>query len=124
MEVEHILIGMRMLKLENPQIVLTLFHLMLLFLEHDKGIEHIVSLEHQHELNDDAVRTVDDRKDKGHYSKSKVILVSPEAFTAIEITLKIKLFVNRLILVLDTLCQQSFENLRAIYLPNDDVIVR
>jgi len=52
-----------------------------------------------------------------------VVLVCPESFSPVKVTLEIKFFVNVLILALNSFCQQPFENLRAVDLSNDDVII-
>jgi hypothetical protein len=52
-----------------------------------------------------------------------MVLVGPESFSAIKITLKVEFLVNLLFLALNSFCQQPFENLRAVDLPNYDVII-
>jgi len=52
-----------------------------------------------------------------------VVFVGPESFSPIKVTLEVEFLVNVLILALNSLCQQPFKNLRAVDLPNDDVII-
>lgn len=52
------------------------------------------------------------------------MLSSPEAFLSIEVSLELKLGVDLcLVLVLDPLCKDSLEDLGAVDLADDDVVV-
>ena len=74
-------------------------------------------------MDDEAVRPVDDGEDQGHHSQGEVVLVGPEAIAAVKVTLKVELFVDVLIFRLNALCQQPLKNLRAVDLPDDDIVI-
>jgi hypothetical protein len=96
---------------------------MLFFLEHDESVQHVEVCEEDKALDNEAIRPIDNGENQSHHSQGEVILVGPEPFMTIKVTLKVELFVDGLVFRLNALCQQPLENLRAVDLPDDNVVI-
>ena len=76
--------------LEDPQVISTLLHLILLFLENDEGIKHLKLVEVNVQIDREFIGFVDESKNECHDPCSDPILAGVEPLLAIEVFLKVE----------------------------------